>query len=350
MRGAQRGVGVIRIDRPGAIIGRGRLRADRPDWACMSARLLRVSTSPGRRCAGLLQPGQRLPITAEFVEDDANIVAGGWHCRDRVSCARRLSARLRFPLPEAAKTYGAKLQRARHGSVVVASHRSRSVSASCSPIQLDQQFGELKVRNIAAGAADQPSGDRRPQALPAIRRSFASERSIVEERGVEAGPAFDRPIEPWQTPPRSRCSLLQRGADIVAGVGIGRIERLRPLALGDRLLKSAQADTGTPIAYTGSAAWFGLTRSQTPKQASACSNCPDLIVKISGPARRVPVVRIEVEHADRRARRPALQSKSDWQGFSSRIRLSWTAFSKTCNASSRRFMRCSIAHSEVRYC
>src|SRR6185437_15649341 len=106
MRGAKRGVGVVGIDRPGALIGRG----GAGHIAKLDLRIGEVVEGfhvVRTQIAGLLQPWQRLLIAAEFVEEDADIVAGGGICRFEL--VRTLAVgEARSPLTEAAKTYRTK--------------------------------------------------------------------------------------------------------------------------------------------------------------------------------------------------------------------------------------------------
>ena len=219
-------------------------------------------------------------------------------------------------LPEAAKAYGAKLQRAgmvRLSLVAQIEERQRLLATT----QLDQQLGHLQVGNIAAGAAG------RLQVIAGRKRfldapQFYQRAGLVVERGVEAGPAFQRPIEPCQSlfmPVQSP----QRGADVVACVGIGRIERLRPLAFGDRLLKPAQADQEDRSHIQGRCMVRPHAVANVEK-SERLLQLPGLIVQIAGSARRVPVVRVEVEHLTIGAQGevgPLQARKERWQGFSS---------------------------------
>src|SRR6185437_3231447 len=109
MRGAQRGVGIVGTDRPDAIMCGRRLTQIAELDLCVGEvvegfRIVRAQSD------GLLQPGQRLLIAAEFVEQDADIVAGGGICRFEL--VRTLAVgEARLALPEAAETYRAQLQR-----------------------------------------------------------------------------------------------------------------------------------------------------------------------------------------------------------------------------------------------
>src|SRR6185437_665366 len=90
-------------------------------------------------------------IAAEFVEEDADIVAGAGIAG--IEFVRPPAVgEAGLALPEAAKTYRAKLQRrgvVRLRCLALIEQRQRIRQT----VQFDQQFGELKVRDSAAGSA-----------------------------------------------------------------------------------------------------------------------------------------------------------------------------------------------------